>query len=67
MGIIFVKLMIGDWFVFLMSMIFFVCGSIMFNEGVMSILNYSVGIYVLLSLLLVSIFLWEKNCRIMIL
>ena len=32
----------------------------MFNEGVTSTLNYSVGIYVLLSSLSVSIFLREK-------
>ena len=60
MGTILVKLMIGDRFVFLTSMIFSVCGSIMFNEGVTSTLNYSVGIYVLLSSLSVSIFLREK-------
>ena len=40
---------------------FSVCGSIMFNEGVTSTLNYSVGIYVLLSSLSVSIFLREKS------
>ncbi|MGK8830309.1 HD family phosphohydrolase [Bacillus paranthracis] len=67
MGTILVKLMIGDRFVFLTSMIFSVCGSIMFNEGVTSTLNYSVGIYVLLSSLSVSIFLREKNLRTMIL
>ncbi|WP_412839121.1 HD family phosphohydrolase [Bacillus paranthracis] len=67
MGTILVKLMIGDRFVFLTSMIFSVCGSIMFNEGVTSTLNYSVGIYVLLSSLSVSIFLREKNRRTMIL
>ena len=39
----------------------------MFNEGVTSTLNYSVGIYVLLSSLSVSIFLREKNRRTMIL
>ena len=61
MGTILVKLMIGDRFVFLTSMIFSVCGSIMFNEGVTSTLNYSVGIYVLLSSLSVSIFLREKS------
>ncbi|EEM03916.1 Metal-dependent phosphohydrolase [Bacillus pseudomycoides] len=67
MGTILVKLMIGDRFVFITSMIFSVCGSIMFNEGVTSTLNYSVGIYVLLSSLSVSIFLREKNRRSMIL
>ncbi|GAB6593745.1 hypothetical protein C2L96_22025 [Bacillus cereus] len=67
MGTILVKLMIGDRFVFLTSMIFSVCGSIMFNEGVTSTLNHSVGIYVLLSSLSVSIFLREKNRRTMIL
>ena len=67
MGTILVKLMIGDRFVFLTSMIFSVCGSILFNEGVTSTLNYSVGIYVLLSSLSVSIFLKEKNRRTLIL
>ncbi|EEL49273.1 MULTISPECIES: HD family phosphohydrolase [Bacillus cereus group] len=67
MGTILVKLMIGDRFVFITSIIFSVCGSIMFNEGVTSTLNYSVGIYVLLSSLSVSIFLKEKNRRTMIL
>ncbi|KEK26233.1 HD family phosphohydrolase [Bacillus gaemokensis] len=67
MGTILVKLMIGERFVFLTSMIFSVCGSILFNEGVTSTLNYSVGIYVLLSSLSVSIFLKEKNRRTMIL
>ena len=33
----------------------------MFNEGVTSTLNYSVGIYVLLSSLSVSIFLRKKS------
>lgn len=52
----------NDWWsiCLLTSMIFSVCGSIMFNEGVTSTLNYSVGIYVLLSSLSVSIFLREK-------
>lgn len=67
MGTILVKLMIGDRFVFITSVIFSVCGSILFNEGVTSTLNYSVGIYVLLSSLSVSIFLKEKNRRTMIL
>ncbi|WP_459499396.1 HD family phosphohydrolase [Bacillus sp. C1] len=67
MGTILVKLMIGDRFVFITSIIFSVCGSILFNEGVTSTLNYSVGIYVLLSSLSVSIFLREKNRRTMIL
>ncbi|MEN1934815.1 HD family phosphohydrolase [Paenibacillus sp. 102] len=67
MGTILVKLMIGDRFVFITSMIFSVCSSILFNEGVTSTLNYSVGIYVLLSSLSVSIFLKEKNRRTMIL
>lgn len=67
MGTILVKLMIGDRFVFITSVIFSVCGSILFNEGVTSTLNYSVGIYFLLSSLSVSIFLKEKNRRTMIL
>lgn len=67
MGTILVKLMIGDRFVFLTSMIFSVCSSILFNEGVTGTLNYNVGIYVLLSSLSVSIFLKEKNRRTMIL
>ncbi|MDM5190015.1 HD family phosphohydrolase [Bacillus sp. DX4.1] len=67
MGTILVKLMIGDRFVFITSVIFSVCGSILFNEGVTSTLNYNVGIYVLLSSLSVSIFLREKNRRTMIL
>ncbi|MFD0768049.1 HD family phosphohydrolase [Bacillus sp. CGMCC 1.60114] len=67
MGTILVKLMIGDRFVFITSVIFSVCGSILFNEGVTSTLNYSVGIYVLISSLSVSIFLREKNRRTMLL
>ncbi|CAM4133646.1 membrane protein [Bacillus manliponensis] len=67
MGTILVKLMIGDRFVFITSVIFSVCSSIMFNEGVTSTLNYSIGIYVLLSALSVNVFLKEKNRRTMIL
>ncbi|AWC29859.1 HD family phosphohydrolase [Bacillus cytotoxicus] len=67
MGAILVKLMIGDRFVFLTSMIFSICGSILFNEGVTSTLNYNVGVYFLLSSLSVSVFLREKNRRSMIL
>lgn len=67
MGTILVKLMIGDRFVFITSVIFSVCGSILFNEGVTSTLNYAVGIYVLLSSLSVSIFLREKHRRTMLL
>ncbi|MGG2064363.1 HD family phosphohydrolase [Bacillus sp. S14(2024)] len=67
MGTILVKLMISDRFVFITSVIFSVCGSILFNEGVTSTLNFSVGIYVLLSALSVSIFLREKNRRTMLL
>lgn len=67
MGTILVKLMIGDRFVFITSVIFSVCSSIMFNEGVTSTLNYSIGIYVLLSALSVNIFLKEKNRRTLIL
>lgn len=67
MGTILVKLMIGDRFVFITSVIFSVCGSILFNEEVTSTLNYSVGIYVLLSSLSVSVFLREKNRRTMLL
>lgn len=67
MGTMLIKLMIGDRFVFLTSMIFSICGSIMFNEGVTSAFNYSVGIYILLSALSASIFLREKNRRSIIL
>ncbi|MFX3623789.1 MAG: HD family phosphohydrolase [Ectobacillus sp.] len=67
MGTMLVKLMIGDRFVFLTSMIFSVCGSIMLNEGITSAFNYSIGVYILLSALSVSVFLREKNRRSMIL
>ncbi|MFD3447690.1 HD family phosphohydrolase [Microbacteriaceae bacterium 4G12] len=67
MGTMLVKLMIGDRFVFLTSMIFSICGSIMFNEGITGILNYSVGVYLLMSSLSAGVFLREKNRRSMIL
>ncbi len=66
MGTMLVKLMIGDRFVFITSMIFSICGSIIFNEGVTS-LNYTVAIYFLMSSWSVSVFLREKQKRSMIL
>ncbi|WP_416827269.1 HD family phosphohydrolase [Ectobacillus polymachus] len=67
MGTMLVKLMIGDRFVLLTSVILSICGSIMFNEGVTNTFNYSIGLYMLLSALSVSVFLHEKNRRSMIL
>ncbi|UOY94049.1 HD family phosphohydrolase [Ectobacillus sp. JY-23] len=67
MGTMLIKLMIGERFVFVTSMIFSISGSIMFNEGVTSAFNYSVGTYILLSALSANIFLKEKNLRSMIL
>lgn len=67
MGTMLVKLMIGDRFVFITSLIFSISGSIMFNEGITSALNYHVGLYLLISSLSVSVFLREKKRRSMIL
>ena len=67
MGTMLVKLMIGDRFVFITSLIFSISGSIMFNEGITSSLNYHVGFYLLISSLSVTVFLREKKRRSMIL
>ncbi|MBO9129598.1 HD family phosphohydrolase [Bacillus sp. 165] len=66
LGAMLVKLMIGDRFVFITSMIFSICGSVIFNEGVTT-LNYTVAVYYLLSSWSVSVFLREKQKRTMIL
>lgn len=67
MGTMLVKLMIGDRFVLLTSVVLSISGSIMFNEGMTNTFNYSIGLYMLLSALSVSVFIREKNRRSMIL
>ncbi|MCP8967167.1 HD family phosphohydrolase [Ectobacillus ponti] len=63
MGTLLIKLMIGDRFVVPTSILFSVCGSIMFNEGITSTFNYAVGLYMLISSLSVSAFLTDKYRR----
>lgn len=63
MGPMLVKLLINERVAVVSSMIFAVCGSIIFNEGVTGTLNFSIGIYFLFSGLTGVLFLSKYNRR----
>ena len=63
MGAILVKLLINERVAIITSMIFAVCGSIIFNEGVTGRFNFAIGIYFLFGCLAGLLFLGEHNLR----
>ncbi|MFT4412677.1 HD family phosphohydrolase [Fredinandcohnia humi] len=63
MGALLIKLLINERVAIISSMIFAVCGSIIFNEGVTGTLNFSVGIYYLFACLAGVLFLSKNNRR----
>ncbi|MDX8364190.1 HD family phosphohydrolase [Cytobacillus sp. IB215665] len=62
-GPLLIKVLINDRLAVLTSTIFAVCGSIMFNEGVIGSFNFSIGVYFLCSGLVGVFFLDRINRR----
>ncbi|XJZ26267.1 HD family phosphohydrolase [Bacillota bacterium Lsc_1132] len=60
---ILLKILIDEKLAILSSIIMAVCGSVLFNEGVSSTLNFSEGIYILFSALAAILFLSNYNQR----
>ncbi|MDR4888985.1 HD family phosphohydrolase [Fredinandcohnia sp. QZ13] len=63
MGAMLIKLLINEKVAILSSMIFAVCGSIIFNQGVTGTLNFTAGIYFLFGCLAGVLFLSKHNRR----
>jgi putative nucleotidyltransferase with HDIG domain len=63
MGAILIKLLMNERAAMLASMIFAICGSIIFNSGISSTFNFSIGIYFLTSCIAGIIFLGKHNHR----
>ncbi|WP_121662879.1 HD family phosphohydrolase [Metabacillus litoralis] len=63
MGVMLVKLLLNERLAILTSMIFAVCGSVIFNEGITGNFNFSIGIYYLFGCLAGVLFLGEHNLR----
>jgi cyclic-di-AMP phosphodiesterase PgpH len=63
MGGMLIKILIDEKLAILTSIIFAVCGSVLFNEGVSGTLNFSEGIYILFSALAGILFLSDQNQR----
>jgi putative nucleotidyltransferase with HDIG domain len=63
MGAILIKLLINERLAMLASMIFAISGSIIFNGGISSTFNFSIGIYFLISCIAGILFLGKHNQR----
>ncbi|WP_273129857.1 HD family phosphohydrolase [Metabacillus sp. HB246100] len=63
MGVMLVKLLLNERLAILTSMIFAICGSMIFNEGITGSFNFPVGIYYLFGCLAGVLFLGEHNFR----
>ncbi|WP_462412259.1 HD family phosphohydrolase [Neobacillus sp. Marseille-QA0830] len=63
MGGMLIKILIDEKLSILTSIVFAVCGSVLFNEGVTGTFNFSEGIYVLFSALAAILFLSKQNQR----
>ncbi len=63
MGAMLIKLLINEKVAVLSSMIFAVCGSLIFNEGVTGTFNFSAGMYFLFGCLAGVLFLSKHNRR----
>ncbi|WP_088072353.1 HD family phosphohydrolase [Gottfriedia luciferensis] len=66
-GTLLIKFLLGNRYLMVTSIIFSICGSLMFNEDVNGAINYSTGIYILFSSIAVLFLNEEKNKRSMIL
>ncbi|MBD1382106.1 HD family phosphohydrolase [Metabacillus arenae] len=63
MGAILVKLLLNERLAILTSIIFAICGSVIFNEGITGTFNFPVGIYYLIGCLAGILFLGKHNLR----
>ncbi len=63
MGPLLVKLLINERLAIVTSIIFAICGSIIFNEGITGSLNFSIGLYYLFAGLAGVLFLSQHNRR----
>nr|WP_226667430.1 HD family phosphohydrolase [Metabacillus litoralis] len=63
MGVMLIKLLINERLAILTSMIFAVCGSVIFNEGITGSFNFAIGVYYLFGCLAGVLFLGEHNLR----
>ncbi|MDQ0231598.1 HD family phosphohydrolase [Metabacillus malikii] len=63
MGAMLVKLLLNERLAILTSMIFAICGSIIFNEGITGSFNFSIGVYYLFGCLAGVLFLGNHNLR----
>ncbi|PEL11366.1 HD family phosphohydrolase [Bacillus sp. AFS017336] len=66
-GTLLIKFLLGNRYLMVSSIIFSICGSLMFNEDVNGAINYSTGIYILFSSIAVLFLNEVKNKRSMIL
>ncbi|XZF74778.1 HD family phosphohydrolase [Bacillus sp. AL-1R] len=66
-GTLLIKFLLGNRYLMISSIIFSICGSLMFNEDVNGAINYSTGIYILFSSIAVLFLNEVKNKRSMIL
>ncbi|MEE6450353.1 HD family phosphohydrolase [Gottfriedia acidiceleris] len=66
-GTLLIKFLLGNRYLMVSSIIFSICGSLMFNEDVNGAINYSTGIYILFSSIAVLFINEVKNKRSMIL
>lgn len=63
MGPLLIRMLINEKIAIIASMIFAVCGSIIFNEGITGSLNFKIGVYFLFSNLAGVLFLDQLNRR----
>jgi cyclic-di-AMP phosphodiesterase PgpH len=63
MGAILIKLLLNERVAILASMLFAICGSIIFNGGISSTFNFSIGIYFLVGCITAILFLGKHNLR----
>lgn len=63
MGAMMIKLLLHERLAILTSIIFAICGSIIFNEGVTGTFNFTIGVYYLFGCLAGVLFLNEHNVR----
>jgi putative nucleotidyltransferase with HDIG domain len=65
-GTLLIKFLFGNRYIIVSSLIFSICGSIMFNQGVNGSLNYGVGVYILMSAIAVLFSNKERDKRSMV-
>lgn len=62
-GVMLTKLLISDKLAFVSSLIYALCGSFIFNEGVTGTFNFTIGLYYLCGCIAAILFLGEHNVR----